>query len=154
MNKTVKRVLLGLLVILVVMQFFRIDKTLPPSDPSKDFINITKPSAEVAALLKVACYDCHSHQTEYPWYTNVAPVSWWIEHHIEDGRKHFNFSIWGDYDSAKQLHKLEEAAEEVGKGHMPLPSYTWGHAAAKLSDYQRKQLQDWFNAGQIGMRAN
>lgn len=136
---------------LVLMQLIRIDKTAPAIDFSNDLMRMTNPPGEVAALLKVACYDCHSYQTEYPWYTNVAPVSWWIGHHIDEGREHLNFSIWGTYESSEQLEMLHECAEEVEEGKMPLPSYTWTHGAAKLTDYQRNLLKNWFDSGQIGM---
>ncbi len=152
MSKILKRTLLVLLAVFIIMQFIRIDKTAPAVDLSQDLIKMTNPPGEVAALLRVACYDCHSYQTQYPWYTNVAPLSWWIGHHIEEGREHLNFSVWGTYESGDQLELLHESAEEIEEGHMPIASYTWAHGAAKLSDYQRKTLQDWFNAGQIGMK--
>lgn len=152
MKKTLNRIALVLLFVVVVMQFFRIEKTVPASDPSHDLLRVAGPSGEVASLLKVACYDCHSFQTEYPWYTNIAPVSWWIKDHIDEGREHLNFSIWGAYESGEQLELLHECAEEVEEGQMPLPSYTWIHGAAKLTDYQRNLLKNWFNAGLIGMK--
>lgn len=152
MKKTLNRIALVLLVVVVVMQFFRIEKTVPASDPSHDLLRVAGPPGEVASLLKVACYDCHSFQTEYPWYTNIAPVSWWIKDHIDEGREHLNFSIWGAYESGDQLELLHECAEEVEEGQMPLPSYTWIHGAAKLTDYQRNLLKNWFNAGLIGMK--
>ncbi len=146
-----RKILWGLIAGFVIIQFFRIDKTVRKADPATDFVWITNPPGEVMSLLKVACYDCHSYQTQYPWYTNVAPISWWIGHHIEEARDHLNFSIWGTYDSSDQLDLLYACADEVEKGRMPLASYTWIHGAAKLTDYQRGLLKDWFNSGQIGM---
>jgi len=154
MNKTLKKIALGLLVALAAVQFFRIDKTVPASDPSHDLFRMASPPGEIASLLKVACYDCHSYQTEYPWYTNIAPVSWWIGHHIEEAREQLNFSVWGAYETGDQLELLHECAEEVGEGQMPLPSYTWMHGTAKLTDYQRNLLKNWFNSGLIGMRTS
>jgi len=138
-----KKIGLGLLVILVILQFFQIDKTNPESDPAKDLIAMTSPSEDVKLILEKACYDCHSNQTEYPWYTSVAPVSWWIKDHIDHGKGHLNFSEWGDYSVKKQDHKLEELIEEVEEGEMPLDSYTWVHGDARLSDAQKKSLMDW-----------
>ena len=143
LKKILRYVLFGLLGILVIMQFFRIDKTNPPVDASKDFIALEQPPQEVVSLLKAACYDCHSHETAYPWYTNIAPVSWWIKDHIDHGRDELNFSEWGDYSRKRKHHKLEEMAEEVEEGHMPMPSYTWGHAEARLSEDQKETLEDW-----------
>lgn len=151
MKKTQKRITLGLVAVLGVMQFFRIDKAVPASDPSNDLLRVASPPGEVASLLKIACYDCHSYQTEYPWYTNIAPVSWWIGHHIEEGRAHLNFSDWGAYETGDQLEFLHECAEEVEAENMPLPSYTWAHGTAALSDYQRTLLKNWFNSGLVGM---
>jgi len=152
MKKTLKKIALVLLSVLAAMQFFRIDKTVPTSDPSQDLLRVASPPGEAASLLKVACYDCHSHQTEHPWYTNIAPVSWWIGYHIEEGRERLNFSIWGAYESGDQLAFLHECAEKVEEGQMPLPSYTWIHGTAKLTDYQRNLLKNWFNSGLIGMK--
>lgn len=146
-KKTIfKRILLVLLLAFVVMQFFRIDKTNPPVVEADDFISITQPSAEVEKILRTACYDCHSNETVYPWYSNIAPVSWMLEDHIEEGREHLNFSKWGTFELKKQNHKLDECAEEVEEGEMPLNSYTWTHGDASLSDKQKKTLADWFKS--------
>lgn len=146
MSKVVKRILLALLAILVVIQFFRIDKTNPPVDAGAEFMAMANPPADVAKLIKDACYDCHSHETNYPWYTNVAPVSWWIGNHIKEARGHLNFSTWKAYDAEKKAHKAEECAEEVEKGLMPLKPYTRMHAEARLTDEQREQLITWFKS--------
>ena len=141
-----KKVLLLLLAAFVIMQFFRIDKTNPKVDKAKDFIALTKPSADIEKMIRSACYDCHSHETEYPWYSNVAPVSWIMGNHIEEGREHLNFSVWGDYNAEKANHKLHECAEEVEEGEMPISNYTWTHGDAKLSDKQKKELAEWFES--------
>ena len=144
MSTTIKRVLLGLVIGVVIMQFFQIDKTQPPSDPANDFMTLLSPPDDVAAILKRSCYDCHSYKTQYPWYTSIAPLSWWIGHHIEEGREHLNFSEWGKYTERRQKHKLEECWEEVEEGKMPLDSYLWVHGEAKLSEAQATLLIDWF----------
>lgn len=141
----VKKILLGLGVVFIVLQFFRIDKENPVADPSLDFMELTSPPVEVATILKTACYDCHSYKTEYPWYTNVAPVSWWIADHINHGRGELNFSEWANYSYKRADHKLEEGVEMVEDLEMPLPSYTWAHGDARLSDAQRELLIDWFS---------
>jgi len=144
MNKIVKKILTGLLVILVGIQFIRIDKTNPESDPQADFISKHQPPAELAKLIRLACYDCHSHHTEYPWYTNIAPFSFWIKDHINHARKHLNFSTWTSYAPKRAHHKLEECYEKVDEGHMPLPSFLWMHPEAKLTPEQRNSLANWF----------
>ena len=146
MSKTLKRILLGLAAVLVIIQFFRIDKTNPPIDSGQEFMALTAPPADVAQLIHDACYDCHSHETEYPWYTNVAPLSWWIADHVKEGRKHLNFSVWGTYEQKKKAHKAEECAEEINKKEMPLTSFLPAHPEARLTDEQRTRLSDWFMA--------
>lgn len=146
MKSLVKKIGLGLLAVLVLIQFIRIDKTNPPLEPGNDFLTVAGVPVETGQLIKAACYDCHSHHSVYPWYTNIAPVSWWIKNHINEGRHHLNFSTWNTYEAKKKDHKLEECVEEVKEGHMPIASYTWMHPEAKLSQQQREQLVAWFDA--------
>ncbi|MES2628704.1 MAG: heme-binding domain-containing protein [Bacteroidota bacterium] len=141
-----KRILIAVVALVLMMQFFRIDKRNPIAEPSEDFINRVKPDAEITALLKSACYDCHSYTTEYPWYSDIAPVSWWLKHHINEGREELNFSAWGSYTERKAEHKLEECAELVEEGEMPLSSYTWTHKDAKLTAIQKEKLAGFFNS--------
>ena len=94
---TLKNISIALIFILLMIQSIQIDKTIDPVNPTIDFISVTTANTDVAGLLKTACYDCHSNQPTYPWYTNVAPVSWWIKHHINEGSQHLNFSIRGTY---------------------------------------------------------
>ena len=143
MKGTVRKILLLLLLVLVIIQFISIDKSNPPADPAKDFIALTNPPATIGSLLKSACYDCHSNHTTYPWYTNVQPLAWWIQGHVNGGRKHLNFSEWTDYDADKQAHKIEESIEELQERHMPLKSYTWTHDDAKLSDNEIESMIAW-----------
>ena len=107
------------------------------------FESETTPTQEVKTILKTACYDCHTANTRYPWYNNIAPVSYWLDHHIDEGKEHLNFSEWEAYSVKKKDHKLEELIEEVEEGEMPLNSYTWTHKDAKLSEKQKNALIDW-----------
>lgn len=143
---TFKKISLALIILLLVIQVFRIDKTIKPVDTSKDFIFATNANNDVAHLLKIACYDCHSNQPTYPWYTNIAPVSWWVKNHINEGSHHLNFSEWAAYSTKRKNHKLEECIEMVEEAEMPLDSYTWMHKEAKLTDEQRLQLVEFFKA--------
>ena len=142
--KIIKRILILLLIVLIGIQFISIDKTNPETNPEEDFMNIINPPQDIAQLLKVSCNDCHSHQTQYPWYSNIAHISFWLKDHIEHGRGNLNFSIWGTYDKGRAHHKLEECYEEVIEGHMPLRSYLWTHKDARLSDALRERLASWF----------
>lgn len=143
---TRKNILIALLVIFAIMQFFRIDKTNPPVVESLDFINITQPTTEIATMLKAACYDCHSHEARYPWYADIAPVSWWIKGHIDHGIEELNFSEWGKYSKDKADHKLEESYEKVEKKEMPITPYLITHADARLTEEQRAQLVTFFKS--------
>ena len=145
-KKIIKYFFIGLIFIFGIIQFIRIDKTNPKVEKSKDLISIYEPSAEVEGILRTACYDCHSYETTYPWYSNIAPVSWWLKHHIDEGREELNFSIWGDYTEEKANHKLHECAEEVERGKMPLPSYLYTHGDAELTGDQQDVLADWFES--------
>lgn len=148
---TKRNILIGIIALFLLMQLFRIDKSIKPVDPRKDFIAITQPNdGEVSYLLKMACYDCHSSQPSYPWYTNIAPVSWWIRHHIDEGQHELNFSEWGSYTDKRKDHKLEECIELVEEGEMPMASYTWMHEEAKLTDAQKLKLVEFFRAVKNG----
>ena len=141
---SIKKTLLILFILLLFIQSFRIDKSTKAVDYSKDFISLTNPSSEVTQLLKIACYDCHSNQPTYPWYTNIAPISWWIKYHINEGSRHLNFSEWGTYTLEKSQHKLKECVEMLENNEMPMASYTWMHKEANLTNAQRLILIEWF----------
>ncbi|MDH5476525.1 MAG: heme-binding domain-containing protein [Cyclobacteriaceae bacterium] len=138
-----KKIIIAIALVLVVIQFFGIDKENPSFEAKNDFITVTNPPELVKNILKNSCYDCHSNETEYPWYTNVAPVSWWIKHHINEGRDELNFSEWATFELKRKKHKLDEMVEMVEEGEMPLDSYTWAHSEATLSDEQKTALIDW-----------
>lgn len=141
---SLKKISLIFAITLLFIQSFRIDKSTKPVDPSKDLISLTTPSTEITQLLKTACYDCHSNQPTFPWYTNIAPVSWWLKHHIDEGSHHLNFSEWGTYELKRKNHKLDECVEMLEKNEMPMSSYTWMHQEAKITDAQRLLLIEWF----------
>jgi len=139
-----KKVLIFLLIVFVFIQVFRIDKTNPPVNKSVDFLTVKKTPESTAKIIRNSCYNCHSNESVYPWYSNVAPASWLMKNHIDEGRKHLNFSDFATYQTDQQLHKLEEAVEMVQNAEMPLESYLLGHQDARLSDAQRQELVDYF----------
>lgn len=141
--KILKKVALALLVIFVLMQFYRPEKNSAQGDHTATFIAETNPSTEVKTILVQTCYDCHSDNTEYPWYNNIAPVSYWLADHVKHGKGHLNFSAWEEYDTKKKDHKLEEVIEMVEKGEMPLKEYTWTHEEARLTEQQREDIIEW-----------
>lgn len=146
MKSLLSKTLLGLALLLIVLQFFGPDTLVPEYDRSKDFLTVQEPPQEISEIIQSACYDCHSYQTNYPWYSNIVPVSWWLQDHIDEGRDEFNMSLWTDYPADRADHKLEEAIELIDAEEMPLPSYTWVHSGARLSDQERRELSAWFTS--------
>ena len=139
-----KKILVVLLVAFIIIQFFRIDKTNPAPTPQMDFLTIKNTPESTAKLIKTSCYDCHSNESVYPWYSNIQPVGWFLVNHIKDGRKALNFSNFATYEPLQQAKKLNRAAHEVSDGGMPIESYLLIHDNAKLSDAQKKEVADYF----------
>lgn len=106
----------------------------------------------VDAILKVACYDCHSNNTRYPWYAQIQPIGLWLDEHIRYGKKDMNFSEFASYRPRKQFHKMEEIEEMVREGDMPLPSYLIVHKDAVLSEEQKEMLYTWTNSVRDSMK--
>ncbi|MGI9546683.1 MAG: heme-binding domain-containing protein [Flavobacteriaceae bacterium] len=141
--KIIKKIALILLIALLGIQFIRPDKNLSDDPYTPVFREETNPPDEVMLILKSSCYDCHSDHTKYPWYNNIAPVSFWIAHHIKDGKKELNFSQWETYDRKKKDHKLEEVVETIESEEMPFKEYTWTHKEARLTADQRQAIIQW-----------
>lgn len=139
-----KKVLLWCLGIFVAIQLIPVDRTNKPVDGNKNLVTVLKPSVEVAQILKNACYDCHSNEVKYPKYAYVAPISWSIKHHINEGRERVNFSEWMNYNADQKKHIIEEIIETVESKEMPLKGYLPMHPEANLTDVQRKILNDYF----------
>lgn len=127
--------------VLVVLQLIPVERSNPPESGP-----LVIQEAAVADVFDRACADCHTHRTTWPWYSKVAPVSWWVVDHVEEGREHLNLSTWASLSPDDQDHKLEEWVEMVEEGEMPLPSYTWGHPEARLTDGERETLVAWARA--------
>lgn len=135
-----------LAVVFVIIQFIRPARTNPPVDPAKSIEANLQVSPQVAAIFDRSCKDCHSNKTVWPWYTNVAPVSWLLTNHVNEGRHDMNLSEWGGYDKDKQSRRLRDMCEQVQDGDMPLSTYTPLHPRAKLSADDVKTICDWANA--------
>ena len=97
-------------------------------------------------MIKASCFDCHSNETRWPWYSNVAPVSWLVADDVHTGRRHLNFSEWGKYPKSKQILKLGQIYEQVSKGEMPIAKYLYMHSDAKLSQADRDSITAWTEA--------
>ncbi|MDB6168867.1 MAG: hypothetical protein JWM88_1731 [Verrucomicrobia bacterium] len=147
-----KRKLLAVLVaILLVIQVFRPDRNVSAAAAfagRDDITALAPPPPEVRKILEAACYDCHSNHTEYPWYSNVQPVGWWLAQHVHDGKKQLNFSEFNAYSMKRKMKKLEDLCDEVREGTMPYKSYGWMHRGARLSESERSALCAWSEAVQ------
>lgn len=132
-----RKVLRAALVLLVAIQFVPVDRSNPPVESE------VPATAEARAVLKRACYDCHSNQTVWPWYSRIAPVSWLVAHDVHEAREHMNFSTWERYSGKKRREHLEEAWEAVDKGEMPPWFYLPMHPDARLDDADLEVLRAW-----------
>jgi hypothetical protein len=130
----------------IVAQFFGPTKTNPPLDQAMTLQSSAHVTPQVASILDRSCNDCHSNNTRWPWYSNVAPVSWFVIDHVNEGRRDMNFSEWGRYDGRRRTGQLNQICQEVKSGAMPLGSYTPLHRGSKLTPDDVKTLCDWATA--------
>lgn len=145
-----KKIIILIAVMVVLIQFKQIDRTMPEFDSKQDYIKLTNAPAQISNLLKTSCYNCHSNEVDYPWYSYIAPVSWFLDNHIQDARKHINFSEWGTYPKKNINHKLANVIDEIKDDEMPLRSYTLFHSIAKLSEEDKATLIEWFSMQRKG----
>ncbi|MBS4028242.1 MAG: heme-binding domain-containing protein [Ignavibacteriales bacterium] len=133
-----KKIILTLAIIFLLIQLYRPERTNPVVEGKA----IQAPE-HIALVLKRACYDCHSNETAWPWYSNIAPISYFTIDHVNNGRKELNFSEWETYKPKRKAHKLEEMVEMVRERIMPLPSYLLAHKEAELSDEDIRVIITW-----------
>ncbi|MHA8067250.1 heme-binding domain-containing protein [Aquirufa sp. ROCK2-A2] len=149
-----KKLLLGLIVVLIAIQFVPTEKN-ESNDMQYDISTKYTIPADVNVVLKNACNDCHTNTTTYPWYSNIQPVGFWLDHHVNDGKKHLNFSTFTKMPIAVQNHKLEEVIEQTEAKEMPMPSYTYFglHSNANLSEEQRALIINWAKGEMAKLKA-
>ena len=146
MKKKLKWIVLGVVAIFALLQLANPDRTNPPVVPGHDLFSVSPPPAKVATLLRTACFDCHSQETRWPWYSRVAPMAWLVANDVKDGRAKLNFSDWPVTDPAKAARKFGNISDVVDSAEMPPKKYTLIHGDAELSDDQRKAIVDWAEA--------
>lgn len=150
----IKRVIgLGLLAGFVGIQFVRPTRNVSTAQTGKEIQAMYEVPMGVQSLLEIACNDCHSNNTHYPWYSNIQPVAWWLNKHIVEGKDELNFDEFGSYKLRRQYHKMEEVEEMVESGEMPLSSYTLMHGDAKLDDAKKTMLKNWAQSVRKQMEA-
>jgi hypothetical protein len=149
-KRPARTILSVLFSIFIVIQFFQPDKNNNDVIATNDLHAMVSIPDTVEKILKVACYDCHTNNTRYPWYSNIQPVGWWLKNHIEEGKQHLNFNEFanipprnGKTTRERQLKKLENIKETISKGEMPLTSYTIIHTDARLTQEQKQLVMDW-----------
>ena len=141
--KIIKKLLWLLLIAFLISQFFGPEQNDGDIASITPFFTETNPPENVKLVLKETCFDCHSNHTRYPWYSKITPVDYWMAGHVDHGKGELNFSNWAEFSVKKKDHKLEEIIELVEKKEMPLPSYTWTHRDAKLTDEQINAVVTW-----------
>ncbi len=133
-----KKFLLILVVVLIAIQFFQTDKTNPKVDKSLEI----KTDEYIMQIFKKSCYDCHSNETKYPWYSHISPISWTISKHVNEGRKALNFSVWESYTQNQKNERLKNIYRTV-YASMPIATYLWVHKKAVLNKDERTAIRDW-----------
>jgi hypothetical protein len=128
---------------MLIIQFIRPEKNLATGPLEQDIQTVFPASQTVQTAIKRSCYDCHSNNTRYPWYYNIQPVAWWLQHHVNEGKAELNFNEFSTYAAKKMDHKLEEIAEVVQEEEMPLKSYRLAHGEAQLSEEEKKAIISW-----------
>lgn len=133
------------LVGLVGIQFFPTSRNQSDFIPKTDFMLVNDVPKQVERIIKTSCYDCHSNNTDYPWYNKVQPVAWFLEDHVTHGKEELNFNEWADYSNRRKNSKLKSIISQIEDGEMPLWSYTLVHKEAKLSKDEKKTVLDWIS---------
>ena len=153
MMKWLKRIVLAIAILFVAAQLIRPSMTNPPVDESRTLRARAQVPPEIHAILERSCNDCHSNKTAWPWYSQVAPVSWYLSRHVTEGRRELNISDWAAYDNRRATRKLDEICDQVKAGEMPIKSYLVLHPSASLSDADRQALCDWSEKERARMAA-
>jgi hypothetical protein len=147
-----KKIMIGLVAVLLIMQLFQPAKNKAEALSENDISKTYALPVGVHDILTQKCYDCHSNNTTYPWYTSIQPIGWWMASHIKEGKEHLNFSEFKTYPAKRANHKLEEVSEEITKGHMPLESYLWIHTEAKVTAEEVQAINAWITSLGIAVK--
>lgn len=134
---------LVLLLSLIRLQYVTTNRNESAIVPKTDFMLVNDVPKNINKMLQTSCYDCHSNNTEYPWYNRIQPFAWLIEDHINEGKEELNFSEWDDYSNRRKKSKLKSIISQVKDDEMPLSSYTIIHGDAKLSESDKEEIINW-----------
>jgi len=145
MKKNINYILWALFVIVIAIQFVPLNKQNPVINKSADFLLVSNAPDEVRTIIQESCYNCHSNETEWPWYSKIAPVSFMITHHVAEARENLNFSEWTSYDSKDLPHILQRIKKEIKKDEMPLSTYLLIHPEAKMNAENKTIVFNWID---------
>jgi hypothetical protein len=135
------------LIILLLIQFYHPARNIGfEQDLTADFTRVYTVPKNVETILRTSCYDCHSNKTDYPWYSNIQPVRFFMDSHIKEGKENLNFNEWGNYSKRRQNSKLKSMSKEIQENEMPLASYTLLHKNAVLSNIQKEEVMNWISS--------
>lgn len=152
--KVVKKIVLGLLVVFIVIQFIQPARNKSDQVLPTDLTRTLNVPQNIQSILQSSCYDCHSNNTQYPWYSSVQPFGWMLANHISEGKAELNFSDFGSYSKRRQISKMNGIANSLREGSMPLSSYTMMHKKARLPDNETALLIDWAIKMKDSLRSN
>jgi hypothetical protein len=141
--KIVKSIAIVLLIALVGIQFIPTTRNQSDTVPSTDFMLVNNVPEAIQKKLQVSCYDCHSNNTQYPWYNQVQPVAWILEDHIKEGKAELNFNEWDSLSNRRKKSKLKSIIKQIEGGKMPLYSYTIIHKDAEFTEAESKEIINW-----------
>jgi hypothetical protein len=146
MKKSIKKIIFIAFLIFLIMQLYQPARnTESGQDITADFTKVYIVPKNVETILRTSCYDCHSNNTNYPWYSTIQPGRFFMENHIKEGKGNLNFSEFGKYSKRKQENKLDRIVKEIKSDEMPLTSYTLIHQNATLTLSQKNEVIDWVN---------
>ena len=141
--KVVKIIAIFLLVVFVGIQFIPTTRNQSDTVPLTDFKLVHNVPETIKKKLQVSCYDCHSNNTQYPWYNKVQPIAWFLENHIKEGKAELNFNEWDSLSTRRKASKLRSIIKQIESGKMPLDSYTLIHKEAKFSESEATEIINW-----------
>lgn len=147
-----KKIVLGLAVVVVILQFIRPEKNISGVTTQSITQQFAVPPG-VQTVLQRSCYDCHSNRTAYPWYAEIQPAGWFLAKHVRDGKRGLNFDEYTSYRLMKQYRRFNDIIEQVQGGEMPLPSYLLIHRYAQLSASEKDEMIQWCTAMRDSMKA-
>ena len=143
MKKILQRTGIALVVIFIGMQFYRPERANPPVDPSKTLYATVPVPEEIRTVFERSCFDCHSNETRWPWYSEIAPAMWVVAADVDEGREHLNLSDFGNYKPLSAVAKLDMICEQLLNGNMPMPNYLTLHPGAAVSKEEVDRVCDW-----------